>query len=91
MKAPTDWLQCFKSRHGIRELDIQGEKLSADWDASECLKQKFKDIFVKDGYKKSNTYNADETRLYWKTKQCQQNHSCLSMKSIPGMMEKGFL
>ncbi|UYV74046.1 hypothetical protein LAZ67_11001968 [Cordylochernes scorpioides] len=32
-KASTSWLMCFKSRHGIRQLDIQCEKLSANTEA----------------------------------------------------------
>ena len=35
LKSSTGWLKRFKSRHGIRELDIQGEKLSADTGAAE--------------------------------------------------------
>lgn len=34
-KALTGWLTHFKSLHGIRELDIQGEKLSADNESGE--------------------------------------------------------
>ena len=29
-KVSSGWLNNFKSRHGIRELDIEGEKLSSD-------------------------------------------------------------
>lgn len=32
--ASSGWLSRFKSRHGIRELDIQGEKLSSNEDAA---------------------------------------------------------
>ncbi|XP_067144543.1 jerky protein homolog-like [Centruroides vittatus] len=34
-QASTSWLLRFKSRHGIRELDIQGEKLLADAKSAE--------------------------------------------------------
>ncbi|XP_067120113.1 jerky protein homolog-like [Centruroides vittatus] len=64
--STTSWLLCFKSRHGIRELDIQGEKLSADAKSAEHLKKSFKNMIDKDGYKKTNVYNTDETGLYWK-------------------------
>lgn len=65
-KASTGWLKRFKSRHGIREIDIQGEKLSADTDAAEKFKEIFKSLLVNEGYKDNNVYNADETGLYWK-------------------------
>ena len=29
-KASNGWLHNFQARHGIRELDLSGEKLSAD-------------------------------------------------------------
>ena len=41
-KSSTGWLQRFKS--GIRELDIQGEKLSADTGAAEKFKETFKSL-----------------------------------------------
>ncbi|XP_023224155.1 jerky protein homolog-like [Centruroides sculpturatus] len=65
-QASTGWLMCFKSRHGIRELDIQDEKFLADTESAERLKKSFKNMIDKDGYKKTNVYNADETGLYWK-------------------------
>ncbi|XP_067128657.1 jerky protein homolog-like [Centruroides vittatus] len=65
-QASTGWLMRFESRHGIRDLDIQGEKLLADAESAEYLKKSFKNIIDKDGYKKTNVYNADETGLYWK-------------------------
>ncbi|XP_023237333.1 jerky protein homolog-like, partial [Centruroides sculpturatus] len=65
-KATSGWLKHFKSRHGIRELDIQGEKLSADTESAKSLKVSFKNMIDKEDYKKTNVYNADETGLYWK-------------------------
>lgn len=65
-KASTGWLKRFKSRHGIRELEIQGEKLSADVPAANAFKEKVSAI-IKDGYTRNNIYNADETGLNWKS------------------------
>lgn len=39
-QASTGWLKRFKSRHGIRELQIEGEKLSADSSAAESFRIK---------------------------------------------------
>ncbi|XP_067139686.1 jerky protein homolog-like [Centruroides vittatus] len=65
-KATAGWLKHFKSRHAIRELNIHGEKLSADTESAECLKESFKNTIDKEDYQKTNVYNADETGLYWK-------------------------
>ncbi|XP_023239995.1 jerky protein homolog-like [Centruroides sculpturatus] len=63
-KATSSWPKHFKSRDRIRELDIQGEKLLADAESAECLKECFKNMLDKKDYKKTNVYNADETGLY---------------------------
>ncbi|XP_023214516.1 jerky protein homolog-like [Centruroides sculpturatus] len=65
-KATNGWLMRFKSRHGIRHFNIRGEKLSADTEIAEQLKEFFKNMIDQKVYKKANIYNADETGLYWK-------------------------
>ena len=65
-QASTCWLKRFKSRHGIRELQIQGEKLSADSSAAGSFKIKLKDILKEENYALENVYNADKTGLNWK-------------------------
>lgn len=65
-KATTGWLQRFKSRHGIRELEIHGEKLSANPTAATDFRETFLGFISANGYNKSNIYNADETGLNWK-------------------------
>lgn len=63
-KASNGWLRNFKFRHGIRELDLSGEKLSADPKAAENFIEKFKNLA--DSYDPDFLYNADETGLVWK-------------------------
>ena len=36
-KASNGWLRAFKSRHGIRELQIEGKTLSGDSNAANTL------------------------------------------------------
>ena len=38
-KASSGWLHRFKSRHGIRQLSMQGESLSANPEAAEEFKK----------------------------------------------------
>lgn len=63
-KASNGWLRNFKSRHGVRELDLSGEKLSADFKAAEEFVKKFK--VLTDSYDPEFLYNVDETGLVWK-------------------------
>ncbi|XP_056637679.1 jerky protein homolog-like [Diorhabda sublineata] len=63
-KASNGWLRNFKFRHGVRELDLAGEKLSADSAAAENFIEKFKT--AAESYDPEFVYNADETDLVWK-------------------------
>uniref|UniRef100_A0A8C4SGZ7 HTH CENPB-type domain-containing protein n=1 Tax=Erpetoichthys calabaricus TaxID=27687 RepID=A0A8C4SGZ7_ERPCA len=64
--ASQGWLQCFKSRHGIRQLDIQGEKLSGDSDAAVLYVTEFKRLVEAHDLSPDQLCNADENGLYWK-------------------------
>lgn len=65
-KASSGWLTRFKNRYGIRELTIQGEKLSADNEAADIFTKEFKLFIEKENLDHRQIYNADETGLYWK-------------------------
>lgn len=65
-KGSSSWLAKFKLRHGIRTLDISGEKLSTDSDAAEAFKISFNELLIEEEYSLQNVYNADETGLFWK-------------------------
>ena len=65
--ASSGWLTRFKERHGIRELSIQGERLSLDNSGSDEFKEIFNSILQQGGYDLDNVYNADETGLAWKS------------------------
>jgi hypothetical protein len=62
--ASPGWLQGFKSRHGIRQLDIQGEKLSGDTSAADLYLTEFKRLVVAHELSPQQIYNADETGSY---------------------------
>lgn len=65
-KASTGWLKNFKSRHGIRELNVQGESLSSDSSAAEDFKTKFLNFVSTNGFTREDVYNCDETGINWK-------------------------
>jgi hypothetical protein len=62
--ASSGWLDRFKKRYGIRQLNLCGEKLSADPDAVDVFKTMFADYT--EGYSKDQIYNADETGVNFK-------------------------
>jgi len=65
-KASSGWLEKFKERHGIRELEIHGEKLSADVPSANTFIDTLKAFVEKEGFDEEFIYNADETGLNWK-------------------------
>ncbi|KFD63340.1 hypothetical protein M514_07271 [Trichuris suis] len=66
-RASTGWLQKFKKRHWIREIEIHGEKLSASESSASKFQDEMKSYLEQQGYKDEFIYNADETGLYWKS------------------------
>ena len=82
-KASTGWLEKFKTRHGIRNLSIQGEKLSAAEETVEPFLQKLNKVIEERGLIPEQIYNADETGLLWKCLPQRTLVSCRE-KSAPG-------
>ncbi|XP_028649015.2 jerky protein homolog-like [Erpetoichthys calabaricus] len=62
--ASCGFLDRWKKRHGIRQLTITGEKLSADNEAAVEYLEEFKCIIS--SYSPQQVYNADETGLNFK-------------------------
>ena len=65
-KASTGWLQQFKQGHGIRQLRLQGETLSADTAAAEEFGKPFQEYREEHQLSMNQTFNCDETALYWR-------------------------
>ena len=66
MKFSDGWLRHFKIRHGIRVLDMSGEKNLADHDAAKRYSDIFSTLVQNHDLKPCQIYNADETGLYWR-------------------------
>ncbi|KAJ8954358.1 hypothetical protein NQ318_011030 [Aromia moschata] len=64
--ASNGWLARFKKRHGIRCLNIKGEKLSANEDDTSAFREGLKAFLENHGYKLDIIYNGDETALFLK-------------------------
>lgn len=65
-KASTGWLDKFKNRHGIRQLSIEGEKLSANSAVVSEYVSKLQAEIKNRNLTRSQVYNCDETGLNWK-------------------------
>lgn len=64
--ASDGWLSKWKKRYGIRKLHIEGEKLSADYEAAILFCDQLQDVLEKGGYSLDQLYNCDETGLNFK-------------------------
>lgn len=64
--ASNGWLDRWKKRHGVRQLSICGEKLSADTASAEEYIKEFAEIVSSQNYSPQQIYNADETGLNFK-------------------------
>ena len=65
-KASQGWLNKFKNHYGIRQLDVAGEKLSADTTAIESFRSALKVKVEELGLTREQIYNADESGLLWR-------------------------
>ncbi|XP_060845567.1 jerky protein homolog-like [Rhopalosiphum padi] len=64
-KASSGWLKNFKSRHGIKELNIE-RKMLYNSTSEEKFKELFLNVIKQEGYTRNDIYNADETSINWK-------------------------
>lgn len=64
--ASTGWLWRFCQCHNIRQLSLQGEKLSADRPAAEEFIPAFKKFVEENCYTLNQIFNCDESGLYYK-------------------------
>ena len=66
-KASSGWLEKFKTWHGIRNLSIQGKKLSAAEETVEPFLQELHKVIEEKNPILEQIYNTDDTGLLWKT------------------------
>lgn len=64
--ASNGWLDRWKKRHGIRQLSITGESLSANHQVAQEYIAEFADIVSSQNYSPQEIYNCDETGLNFK-------------------------
>ena len=77
--ASDGWLWRFCQRHCVRQLSLQGERLSADKPAADQFIVDFQEFVRIKGYTNDQIFNADESGLYFKL---------LPQKSLAAHFEK---
>ena len=77
--ASSGWKWRFCRRHGIRNLSLQGEKLSADAEGPKDFIASFKEYVQERSLSLDQVFNADETGLYFRL---------LPDKTLAGAFEK---
>lgn len=81
--ASIGWLDRWKKRYGVRQLNICGEKLSAEIESVNEFKKRLHCLIEKEGLSGDQVYNCDESGLYIKalpTQTLASQHE----KSAPG-------
>jgi hypothetical protein len=74
------WLKFFKLRHGIRKLDVSGEKKSADQEATIKYCEIFEQLVMENDVTADQIYNADETGLFSRCVPTSTLHSACGFK-----------
>ena len=86
-QASTGWQWRFCQRHGIRQLSLQGEKLSADLDAPDPFREKLLKLIEDEGFTLEQIYNCDETGLYYRMLP-EKTLAARSENEAPGMKKQ---
>ncbi|XP_046472560.1 jerky protein homolog-like [Neodiprion pinetum] len=66
-KAIHGWLEKWKRRTHIKNLQITGEKLSADVEAANMYKAEFAEMVARKKLERSQVFNMDESGLVYKS------------------------
>lgn len=82
-KASMGWLDKFKFRHGIQQLNFSGKQLKANSAVVADFKEQLNLKISKLNFIREQIYNCDENRLNWKALP-QKTLVSLSQKTTPG-------
>ena len=65
-QASRGWLWRFCNRHGIRQLSLQGEKVSSNTSCIEPFKEELQQLLERESLTLEQLYNCDETGLCYR-------------------------
>lgn len=81
--ARDGWINSWKNKYGVRQLNISGEKLSADSRYVTDFQEKLGDVVLKLGLTSEQLFNCDETGLQFRMLHTKTWH-LPSKKTAPG-------
>ncbi|XP_047473466.1 tigger transposable element-derived protein 1-like [Penaeus chinensis] len=81
--ASSGWFARFKKRYGFHNLKMTGEAASADVGAAKTYPATLKKIIEEGGYTSKQSFNIDETCLFWK-KLPNRTYITAEEKTAPG-------
>ncbi|CAM5112945.1 unnamed protein product [Natator depressus] len=65
-KASQGWLNSFRNRFNLKNMQTTGEAASANEEAAKAYPEQLKKIIEDKGFLPEQVFNADETGLFWK-------------------------
>ncbi|CAM5075763.1 unnamed protein product [Natator depressus] len=82
-KASQGWLNSFRNRFNLKNLQTTGEAASANEDAAKAYPEQLKKIIEEKGYLLEQVFNVEETGLFWK-KMPNRTYISKSERQAPG-------
>ncbi|KAG6933685.1 tigger transposable element derived 1, partial [Chelydra serpentina] len=82
-KASQGWLNSFRNRFNLKNVQTTGEVASANEEAAKAYLEQLKEIIEERGYLPEQVFNADETGLFWK-KMPTRTYISKSERQAPG-------
>ncbi|XP_023219539.1 jerky protein homolog-like [Centruroides sculpturatus] len=80
-QASQGWLTRFKTRHGIRHLEMQSDSLIREFSPVELYQMEFMKLIQSHNLSLEQIYNADETGLFWKALPSKSDKTPFGFKS----------
>jgi hypothetical protein len=65
-KASKGWLNSFRNRFNLKNVQLPSESASADEEAAKAYPEQLKKIIEENGCLPGQVFNADENGLFWK-------------------------
>ena len=65
LKLSNGWLGRFKERNGLRQMKRHGEAASSNVETVEKERNRLRDLIREARYELRNTFNMDESGLFW--------------------------
>ena len=79
--ASKRWFDNFKNRFGLINIKMIREAASANQEAAEKFPEAIKKVIEEKRYLSRQVFNAYESALFWKKKECHKGHLWVKKRS----------